>query len=204
MASEVDICNGALAYLGQSPISVLDNSSKTSRACRAFFDSSRDYLISLFDWPFARGVRKLEALEDGAVEVPSAHYAYPLPADCLVPRYIHPKGTRRVWDVIGPNIVTTVAPLYLYYTRKVTVSGRFSPGFISALELYLASRVCMSITADKTLKNALSEEFGSTLTYVIGTEANVGNEYIHHDQNPDSDTFVSPEYDRVAYYDFEE
>ncbi len=204
MASSVEICNTGLAYLGAEGIAALDGSTKTTRACRTFYPQARDYLLSLFDWPFARKLAKLEALDTTEWVIPSDLYAYTLPADCLVPRSIYPRGTRTKWEVQDGKLLTSMYPTYLYYTRKVETSGAFSVGFVEVLSVLLASKLCMPITADKSLADKLRQEFSSVFSYVTSNEANIGNEWVHHDLDPDADRFVNPDGDGVAYVEMYE
>lgn len=53
MATSVDICNYALARLGDISITALDNSTKASRLCTLLYAQLRDEVLSVFPWTFA-------------------------------------------------------------------------------------------------------------------------------------------------------
>ena len=53
MASKTEICNRALAAIGQDEILTLDDSSKAARCCRIFYDPVRRRLQRKHSWVFA-------------------------------------------------------------------------------------------------------------------------------------------------------
>lgn len=53
MATSVDICNYALARLGDISITALNNSTKASRLCTLLYAQLRDEVLSVFPWSFA-------------------------------------------------------------------------------------------------------------------------------------------------------
>ena len=116
-SSKIHICNIALASLGAQSIRSFDEDNKAARMCDTFFDSTRDYLLSKFDWPFARAMAKLQAIDTSAETLPPGYTAYGLPNDCRTPRDILPPGSRQSWELIGDRIYTEVAgDIFLQYT----------------------------------------------------------------------------------------
>lgn len=83
MASEVDICNLALANLGDNAsVASLDPPEGSAQAehCARFYPIARDSLLELHDWNFAT---KRAQLAQIASPWPQWTYAYVQPSDCL-------------------------------------------------------------------------------------------------------------------------
>lgn len=83
MASEVDICNLALAHLGDNAtVASLEPPEGSAQAehCARFYPIARDALLELHDWNFATK-RALLAQVDNLW--PQWSYSYLQPADCL-------------------------------------------------------------------------------------------------------------------------
>lgn len=162
MASTVDICNTALAHLGNdNTISAIDPPDGSTEAgyCKRFYPIARKELIERFAWPFAM---KRQAL--ALVTNPSAvwAFAYQLPSDCLRPvRVLTPQlASSLMWDLANGRIasadlfreadsapyevedgklLTNVADAVLLYLWDVVDTTRYTPTFVSALGYLLAS-----------------------------------------------------------------
>lgn len=197
--SKVGICNLALAMLGADSIHSFDDKNKRARMADAFFDSTRDYLLSKFDWPFARRFVKLQPLDSKGMklEVPKGRFAYELPHDCHTPRDLHPPGSRDRWHIMGRVLYCDIDPdsdrkVYLYYTAAAVNTEAYSSTFCDLLALGLAVKMCPAVTQDKTLTTALAEQFTVEQVNVWESEANVGEDYRAHDEDPNNDSFVNP------------
>ena len=195
--SKIGICNIALAMLGADSIRAFDENNKRSRLCDVFFESTRDYLLSKFDWPFARKLVELMPLDPVAMKitVPSGQYAYQLPADCKTPRDILPRGSRTSWAVYGQmvycNIVPSSEAVILRYTMQATDSSIYTNTFVNLLALGLAVKLCPAITQDKKLTTALMDQFNVEQANAWESDANVGEDYREPDELPENDTFVN-------------
>lgn len=86
MASDVDICNLSLSYLGdRANISAIDPSdgSHQSDLCVRFYPIARDALLAMHAWSFATK-RVALALRDADDEQPQEwDYCYAVPNDCV-------------------------------------------------------------------------------------------------------------------------
>lgn len=83
MASEVDICNLALAYLGDSAtVASIDppEGSAQSEHCARFYPVARDTLLSAHAWSFATRYEVMTQLQSQA---PGWQFAYVRPNDAL-------------------------------------------------------------------------------------------------------------------------
>jgi hypothetical protein len=132
MASEVEICNLALAHFGsRSNISSLTEASEEARHCRLHYANIRDSLLQMLDWDFARRYTFLATLDETAPG--DWLYAFALPADCITPRDVVTSSPTPVPYVVGLGVTLTPvlwcdqATVELRYTRRETNSGAFSP-----------------------------------------------------------------------------
>lgn len=83
MASAVDICNMALARLGdEATVTSIDPPEGSAQAdhCARFYPQARDTLIMRHMWSFATRRARLARLADS---VPGYSFAYALPAACV-------------------------------------------------------------------------------------------------------------------------
>ena len=159
--SKIQICNLTLASLGEDSIRSFDENNKRARLCDVFYDITRDFLLSKFDWPFARTFRNLnEVLVE--FDVPDGVSVYQLPTDCETPRDIHPIGSRRHWYVQGNKLYVKTSDgtgVGLYYTRKETNQALFTATFSNLLAVGLSVRLCAPITQDKKLARDLLQQY---------------------------------------------
>lgn len=182
MASIVDICNLALAHLGNKAqvvsISPVDGSVEADY-CARFYSIARDEILELGDWTFARTRSALTALATN----PSSTwtYAYALPSDCMVPRRIvtgdatmHEDDSVD-FDVEGTTLLTNQADATLIYTRPIEDPTKFSAGFITAvsykLGAYLAGPILRS-EAGAAASNSLHKIAASKTMESSAVDAN--------------------------------
>ena len=187
--SQVSISNLALALLGEAPIRDFDEDNKRARMCQTLFVPTRDYLLSNFDWPFARAYRKLEELIIPEEEQLPGKHAYALPANCRVPLTIEPNTGHVSWEVRGAAIWTDQTIVGLHYTRQDVEVITLSDGFVNVLSVYLATRLAPALSGSKTLMQQLYAQYKTELAYTIAAEANIGNTYRSKDNDPTLDTF---------------
>jgi len=199
--SKVDICNLALAHLGLESIRSIDEDNKRARMAKVFFDSLRDQLLTKFDWPFARRYKKLSALDLDESEIPSNLYPYALPAGCLVPRDIAPRGSSTRWIILGsdrgPTLFCETAAgedgIYLYYTHQEVNPAAFSTTFSFLLGLGMAVFMSPALTGTRSLTKQLNDQFIVEQSNVWEADANGENDYISYDSDPENDKFVNPD-----------
>lgn len=167
MASEVEICNVALAHLGDTAtVASLDPPEGSAQAehCARFYPIARDSLLEMHAWNFATARVRLAEIVS---EWPQWRYAYAVPADFMRALAVLPADS--IDDLNMPAIVTpalTTLPsagrvprpyvietdstsnlviltnepdALLRYVREVSDTTRFSPLFTMTLTHLLAS-----------------------------------------------------------------
>jgi len=196
--SKIGICNIALAMLGADPIRSFDENNKRARMADVFYDSTRDYLLSKFDWPFARKLLALQPIdaETMGVTVPAGFFLYQLPADCRTPRDVLPSGSRTQWAIMSNMLYCRIDPdseveVILKYTKQAADTAIYSDTFINLLALGIAVKMCPAITQDKQLTATLMDQFNVEQANAWESDANIGEEYRKADEQPENDTFVN-------------
>ena len=175
--SKIGLCNMALAHIGASAISDLLEGSRESIEIGVFYDLAIDATLADFSWPFAT---KRLLLSRKAVNLSNHHYCYGLPFDCLVAQDIlrhldlddpivfetGNQNDERVLYTNHPNAV-------LVYTARGTDPSLFSPGFILASSLRLASLIALPITQNMDVAQRALQLYRSSL---IEAETNAARE----------------------------
>lgn len=162
MTSVVSICNLALSNIGKDNIQALSDKGAEARACRQFYDHTRDMLLQSHPWNFAG---KIEALAEVTNDRPRDWaFVYQRPSDCLKVRFVqrspievgaHEKGMTDMgfpYSVEGQLIYCGISPAYLNYTCRVTDASKFPPLFVEALSWHLAVRLAMPLTRDPKIR----------------------------------------------------
>lgn len=167
MASKIEICNMALAILGQTDISSLKEDNQSARLCNQYYDSVRQQLIRAHDWGFAKTIDKL--LKLGQEEVVNGfEYYYAKPAKCLFVNKVFDKGTsqvnRKFKTFYKPKlnqevICTNIDNAYVEYVRDVEDTTVYDSLFIEAFSAGLATKIAMSLTGSTTLYQMAFETY---------------------------------------------
>ena len=154
MASEVDICNLALANIGaEANVAAIDPPDGTIEAyhCARFYPIARNAMLEAFPWSFAT-VRK--ALTENAETSEQWEYVYTLPNPCLRPLAVlwpdSPDDSEPQPYTLETNtdgdllLLTNVEDAVLKYTTLVTDSSRFTPTFVVALSWLVAHFIAVN------------------------------------------------------------
>lgn len=171
MASEVDICNIALGYLGDdATVASIDPPEGSAQAehCSRFYPIARDEYLDDHDWNFCTR-RATLALLAATPPTPWA-YGYAIPTDMLDAISViandaesdHSTGAAGVSiytpqpfvtevDDTGSTVIYTNQPdAVLRYTAHVTDTAKFSPQFVNALAMKLASLLAGPVLKGET------------------------------------------------------
>lgn len=156
MATEVDICNMALSFLGDRATLTSINppeGSAQAEHCARFYPMAVKEILSQARWTFASKRAKLAAFSD---DVPGANFAHALPGDCLKVQTVyggngqvlHEWTVERVGSATG--LLTKVAADYIRYTSSDTPAALFPATFTLALAHLLASKIAGAMVTGPT------------------------------------------------------
>ena len=160
MADETSIANLALAHLGQNQIMALSDDTAAARFCDTYYEQSRDEVLASHPWTFAMKRANLSALI--AVPISEWEYQYQLPTDCI--RVMQMNGfdwwqSTSKWVVEGRLLLTDDTVASIRYIYRITDAAQFTPLFIEAVSVKLASRLAVPLTGDKGMMSTLLTEY---------------------------------------------
>jgi len=142
MASTTQICNLALAKLGASLITSMEQAnSKEATLCSLVYERVRDAVLEEFPWPFATRRDSLAQLS----ETPAYGFDlfYQMPSDCLHILELYPNGQ---FVIEGNKIATNVVDASARYIFREINPNRYSASFILALGFRLAAELAEPIS----------------------------------------------------------
>jgi hypothetical protein len=190
MDSSTEICNLALSHIGISKqIADLDSEkSNEGRACRLFFETSRDAVLRDFAWPFATKIETLGLVESAPND--EWDYSYRKPSDCLAERRIlsgnrqdtqeSKVAYRTAQDDTGLLIYTDKEDAELEYTVRETRVNLWPQDFCLAVSFRLAAYIAPVLTGGDPFK--LGDRSIQFYNFELGkAQANAFNE-----EQPDS------------------
>lgn len=164
MISKINICNLALAHLGQGPISSLDQADERAKRLNLFYEPVRDEVLRTHNWGFAAVQKKLELARQ---DTQTGEFLYHYPADALFVRRIFLPGRKQAipfemrYDTVVDGCVLAVKEpgVYGLYTRRVEDETQFDGAFVKAFTLALAYDMAITLTADTALAAQLFEKY---------------------------------------------
>lgn len=167
-STSVDICNLALGRARATKIGALDEGSPTANTCNEIYEPTRDHLLTLYSWRFAKTTRALSQKSESPTEW---LYSYDYPNDCLRVHYIVPREQIRANDAnvivptpyfdYGPDpyevatgddgsrrIWTDREEAHISYTKAVDDVRLFDPLFVQALAWLLVVDIAIEHGGD--------------------------------------------------------
>jgi len=196
VSSVVFICNLALSNLGKDNIEALSDSGAEARACRQFYEITRNLLLEAYPWRWAE---KVQSMAEVVNAIPGDWaFAYNRPEDCVKVLSVHPdRGSALAagnlpargadyrygvpYDISGPNIYCDLSPAFLRYTKRATDPTQYPATFIDALSWQLSVRLAMPLTRDKNVRSdawAVAKQMSSE---AMVNDANEVRETSDHD-----------------------
>lgn len=163
--TDVQICNLALARLGDARITTLSDATAQAQYCSLFYAQTLEELQTEFDWQFCR---KLASLTANAT-APAFGYTrrFAVPTDFL--RLIRLNGIDEdenfsKWEIVDGFIHTDLAaPAQIEYIANVTDSTKFPAVFVEILSAKLAANLALPLTGSKELFSQMAEVFSSNV-----------------------------------------
>lgn len=194
--TSVDICNMALAYLGNSrPITTLTDDTTEARLCSRFYDISRELLLSEFSWSFAK--KTCAALTEITDETNDLYsYVYEYPDDALRILFVgvgdESPGTINNYDTIYTldgsthvrRIVCDIPEAKASYIINLKDVQVFPAHFSTALAWRVAAYVSTGLSKDSNAMKSISQAEYSAVEKAKYLDAiqnkkpvNIGNRY---------------------------
>ncbi|MCC8194350.1 MAG: hypothetical protein LIP28_06870 [Deltaproteobacteria bacterium] len=169
-ASVADIVNTALDYLGQAPITSMDERSPNAARARRMWAGARDGVLRAHIWKCAQKRVRLARL--AARPVFGFDYQYQLPPDFLRLAATEPDDAR--FSVEGDRIMTDAPELSIAYVARVEDANLFDAALRDCLALKLAAMMAYGATASTSLTQALEAQYRDRLKEAKGADAREG------------------------------
>lgn len=183
MASEVSICNIALGWLGQTPISSLSEASVTGELCKANYDEARQAVLTEGVWSFAQRKFVLEIPTTPTTSMwgVNANY-FRIPADILNIREAYssasmPGDPLKGWTVEGPHLVSSWGKVFCIGTSNVIDPNAMDAPFRACLAARLAADLCIPITQSQTMAADAWAMYEDKLTRAAVMDASQSRRY---------------------------
>lgn len=156
--SALQICNLALAKLGEAPLHEIDlNGPPAARLCYMHYHPSRREVLVSNRWSFAIAETTVTSAEEpspASSNLPR-HLPHALPPDCLRVLEVSSHG----WMLRGRSVYCPQKTIRLRYISDVEDPTLFDPLFTDALCTLLACKLCIPLTASTTARQMLMEEY---------------------------------------------
>lgn len=175
MTSEVSICNLALGWLGQDPITSFEDQVDTAELCKINYPSARDAVIESRSWRFAikRAISETELRtgDQDNEDFPQwgDGFVHDVPPGMLsVFRcYKDVSGSELLdaeWQREGDYLISKESTLYVWGVRQVTEVTKFSELFVQALASRLAADLAIPLTKNRQLQVDMWSIYNDKLT----------------------------------------
>ncbi len=196
MATDLDICNLALAHLGDdATVASIDPPEGSIQAahCARFYPVARDSLLEMHNWGFTTTRIALSLL--AATPLSGWVYAYAQPSDAInllgvfIPGStddFNPQDFETETLADGTNVIySNTQSAVLRYTRHVTDPSQFSPLFTDALGWLLASMLAGPLLKGTTGAQATVQSYKMFLAqFGKAAASDAGQRRVRPQDNP--------------------
>lgn len=155
--TKVEICNQALNLIGARSIQSFGEGTETARRCASLYDLSRQSLLRMHPWSFAK---KRMQLAPSAVK-PTFGYsnAFPLPSNFI---RILDTGLDE-YEVEGGHILANTTLINLVYITDEDNESCWDSLFSECMVLYLANKLCKPISGSQSEADSAWQKLQNTL-----------------------------------------
>ncbi len=162
-ASDVEICNIALAVLEEQRITSLTESTEQGRYCNIHYDDARDFVLRLHPWNFA--TRRASLARNATAPAFGYDNSFKLPTDPYCLRVISANDPSEPpdWKVEGRDLLSHESTVDLVYIGRIIDVTQFDAGFVQALAHYLAWKLAKPLTGSKTEADQKGRDFAAIL-----------------------------------------
>lgn len=188
--TEAQIANLALGAIGQRQlVDLITEDSPEAAAVNVYYHQARKEVLASWWWKFA--TRRATLADTGQTRTDWG-YCYAAPADCLVARFIwngRASGSNIPFDkemndaATGLLILTDETEAELVYTAAEPPIGLYSPHFVRALALHLATYLASMLTVRPDLGANIEKRATFALLTAQRLDGNEGKQ----DEKPDSE-----------------
>lgn len=179
MASEVQICNQAISWLGGNKIISLDDDTTEGRLCKANYALLRDACIEEGKWTFAT---KRFRLVVNPTSPPSGYsHRFEIPSTVLVVIMVtpHKENKNQTEDFDWRREETFIVadhdgPLYAKCIVRITDTTKFTATFVQSLAARIAADIASPLTESSTKEDRMWTKYNNSITLALGIDGMQG------------------------------
>lgn len=171
MASVVDICNLALANLGQEKIVALDDNTKKARLCNQFYPLLRNEVLREHPWNSATARISLAPLST----TPAFYFGfeYQQPADCL--RVMQLEDDTAEHKIEGRKILAHLSTLKIIYLKRIDDPNDFDSMLVTTIAARLSWALALPITSSTKITEQARKDYYALLASARSIDAQEGS-----------------------------
>lgn len=180
MATEVQIVNIALSWLGQQSINALTDSQNEAKIMDANYATSRDKVLGDHAWTFA--LRREVLAPIAAPTAFGTPNQFLIPSDVIrVQRVYRPNTSSQTnalqnarWVREGQHIIAREEQIWAHFIFRNTNSDQYSSGFVHALAARLAADTAMVFTENRKMFEQMELMYQDKLADAIFADGSQG------------------------------
>lgn len=176
MASDTEIANNALVFIGGTRITSLSDGTKNANAANLIYSETRADMLRSNDWNFA--TRRIELARSGTTPAFGFDYGYVLPSDWIRTVSVHDNdggvGTIEFKEeyLSAQNVILADAErVFVRYVSLITDPNRMPADFRTAFAYELASRLAIPIANSNTVKELMEDKAKKRLIRAKSSDA---------------------------------
>lgn len=168
MASQIEIINRALSFLGAKPITSLTDGSTEADVMSAVYDGIRDVVMESREWAFASA--RIELAKDVATPPYGFGSQFSLPSGVLRILDVRSdtKESRTTYNSLdwvreGDKIYCDAERAFCRYMKRITDTTLYPPSFQHALATRLAAETSITFTESSTVRKEMWALYAAAL-----------------------------------------
>ncbi|MEQ8369720.1 MAG: hypothetical protein RIE31_05110 [Alphaproteobacteria bacterium] len=161
MTSTVAICNRALAYLGEEPITDMQENSEAARRCNLLFAETRDAVLRAHPWNAALSRAELARVMPGPTWGWAS--AFQLPADPYCLRVVALTPGSEPYAIEGQWLMANIDSARILYICRITDPTLYDALLLDSIATRLAADLAESLTGDPRRAAGLWQLYGEKL-----------------------------------------
>lgn len=180
MATEVQIVNLALSWLGQNLINSLTDNQNEAKVMNANYALSRDKVLAEHAWTFA--LRREVLAPVAPLPEFGSQRKFLIPSDVLrVHRVYRASNTAQTerfqnarWVREGQFILAAEVQIWAHFIYRETNSDRYSTPFAHAVAARLAADTCTTFTENRKFYEQLESQYYTKLQEATASDGSQG------------------------------
>ena len=167
MASQVEICNGALNQLGATTILTLTEDSKNARILNQRYNAVRDRVFREHPWNCL--TKRAKLAQDTTAPTYEFTYAYTLPSDNLrILKFADIATSYAVsndinYKIENGKLLTDSGEVYILYVARITDTSVYDTSLSETLSAALAADIAYAITGSTTVLELMEVKYKDKL-----------------------------------------